>query len=221
MKKYLICDFDSTIVSIETLDEISKFAMRNVAYDEKIAQKIEDITELGMQGDISFLQSLYMRLDLMQLNRRDIATFKKHVLKSITVSVDKNRDFIKKNKEYMYIVSGGFRDFIVPVAVELGFDEKHVYANNFLFDGMDNVIGFDENNYLTQPFGKAQQVQQLQLTGHITMVGDGWTDYEVKQKGVANDFVFFAEHIFRENIAKNADCVAHNFDDVVNFYKKI
>lgn len=220
MKKYLICDFDSTIVSIEALDEIAKFVMHRTTYDADIAQKIEEITELGMQGKISFAQSLGMRLDLMSLHRNDIDEFKNVISKSITVSVDKNRDFIEKNKESFFIVSGGFRDLILPAILEAGFDEKNVYANELVYDAGDNVIGFDENNYLTEPLGKAQQVRQLKLEGYVIMVGDGWTDFEVKQEGAADDFVAFVEHVYRDAVVEQADYVAHNFDEVINYYKK-
>lgn len=221
MEKYLVCDFDSTIVSMETLDEIAKFSMRKSNYDVDVVQKIEDITELGMQGKINFTQSLYMRLDLIKLHKSDIDEFTNEVVNSITVSVDKNKDFIKKNKERIIIVSGGFRDLIVPAVQQIGIDECNVYANNFMFDVEGNVAGFDNNNYLAAPFGKARQVEHLQLNGRVIMVGDGWTDYEVKQEGAADDFIAFTEHVFRERVAQHADCVAKSFDDVVKYYKKI
>ena len=221
MKKYLICDFDSTIVSIETLDELAKFIMRKTEYDADLAQKIEEITEMGMQGKISFSQSLYMRLELMQLHRNDIEEFKERVKNAITVSVEKNRKFIEKKCDYMYVVSGGFRDLIVPAATSIGFKEENIFANDFVFNSDGFVVGFDENNYLASTLGKANQIKALQIDGCVVMVGDGWTDYEVKQEEVADKFVAFVEHVEREKVVQNADCVARNFDDVVKFYKKV
>lgn len=221
MRKHLICDFDSTIVSIETLDELAKFIMHKAEYNVDLAQKIEEITEMGMQGKINFSQSLYMRLDLMQLHRDDIEEFKEHVIKAITVSVDKNKKFIEKKRDCMYVVSGGFRELIMPAAISIGFKEENVFANDFVYDNKGNVIGFDENNYLADTLGKAKQIKQLQLKGRVIMVGDGWTDYEVKQEGVADRFVAFVEHVEREKVTEHADHVAHNFDDVIKFYKKV
>lgn len=220
MKKYLICDFDSTIVSIETLDELAKFIMHKTEYNIDLAQKIEEITEMGMQGKISFSQSLHMRLELMQLHRSDIEEFKEYVKNAITVSVEKNRKFIEKKQDFMYVVSGGFRDLIVPAATKIGFKEENIFANEFIFDGDGNVRGFDDNNYLADTLGKASQIRELQLNGCVIMVGDGWTDYEVKQEGVADKFIAFVEHVERKKIVQNADCVAHDFDEVIKFYKK-
>lgn len=221
MQKHLICDFDSTIVSIETLDELAKFVMRRTGYDVDLAQKIEEITEMGMQGEISFAQSLSQRLALMHLHRDDIVTFKDHVLRAVTVSVFKNRDFLKKYHKNIHIISGGFYDFIVPVATELGIDAQNVHANSFIFDDKGYVIGYDMNCCLVKPSGKALQVKQLQLKGTVIMVGDGWTDYEVKQSGAADHFVAFVEHMMRDKVMDVADYVAHGFDDVVKYYKSV
>ncbi|PID52323.1 MAG: hypothetical protein CR972_02500 [Candidatus Moraniibacteriota bacterium] len=221
MKKYVICDFDSTIVSIETLDELAKFVMHKSEYKADLTQKIEEITEMGMQGKISFSQSLYMRLDLMHLHKDDIEEFKDRVKNAITVSVDKNKKFIEKNRDNMYVVSGGFRELITPAAVSIGFKKENIFANDFVYDGKGYVTGFDENNFLATTLGKANQVKQLQLEGCVIMVGDGWTDYEVKQEGVADCFVAFAEHVERKIVVQHADCVAYDFDEVINFYKKV
>lgn len=219
--KHLICDFDSTIVSIETLDELAKFVMRKTGYDADLAQKIEEITEMGMQGEIDFADSLDRRLALMHLHRDDIAAFKDRVGRAITVSVLKNKAFFEKNAEKIHIISGGFYDFILPVAVELGIDPQNVHANSFVFDDAGYVAGYDENCCLIKPLGKALQVKQLQLDGTVIMVGDGWTDYEVKQAGAADHFVAFVEHIMRDKVMEVADRVAHGFDDVINYYKSI
>lgn len=221
MKKYLICDFDSTIVSIETLDELAKFIMRRTNYDANLAQKIEDITEMGMQGEISFADSLEQRLGLMRLHRDDIDAFKDHVTRAITVSVIKNKDFFEKYGERIHIISGGFYDFILPVAMELGIDPQNVHANSFLFDADGYVSGYDANSCLVKAHGKALQVKQLKLNGTVIMVGDGWTDYEVKQAGAADHFVAFVEHIMRDKVMDVADHVAHGFDDVIKYFKKI
>lgn len=221
MQKHLICDFDSTIVSIETLDELAKFVMRKTGYDTNLAQQIEEITEMGMQGEISFADSLSRRLALMHLHRDDIEAFKDHVKRAITVSVLKNKRFFEKYGKHIHIISGGFYDFIVPVAAELAIDPQNVHANSFVFDDAGFVLGYDENVCLVKQQGKALQVKQLQLEGNVTMVGDGWTDYEVKQAGAADHFVAFVEHMMRDKVMEVADHVAYGFDDVINYYKKI
>ncbi|KAK6014437.1 hypothetical protein OSTOST_20179 [Ostertagia ostertagi] len=45
----------------------------------------------------------------------------------------------------VFLVSGGFRRLILPVADILGIDRKRIYANEILFDMNKNYAGFDEN----------------------------------------------------------------------------
>lgn len=55
--KYII-DFDSTFVSVESLDELAKIALRDDPSREKTALEISRITALGMEGKLSFEKSL-------------------------------------------------------------------------------------------------------------------------------------------------------------------
>ena len=67
MKKniFLIIDFDNTIISCETLDELSNRSLKNDF--EKINQ-IKDITNKAMDGDIDFIQALNNRLNILNIN---------------------------------------------------------------------------------------------------------------------------------------------------------
>ena len=62
---FLIIDFDSTIVSCETLDELSNISLQNNL--QKINQ-IKDITNKAMNGDINFIQALNNRLNILNIN---------------------------------------------------------------------------------------------------------------------------------------------------------
>jgi D-3-phosphoglycerate dehydrogenase len=47
------------------------------------------------------------------------------------------------------------------------------------------------------------------------MIGDGYTDYEVKEAGKANKFYAFVENVRREKIVKKADKVVESFDEIL------
>ena len=54
----LIIDFDSTIIKTEGLEELASISLQNKTNKEEIIQKIEKITNLGMEGSIGFTESL-------------------------------------------------------------------------------------------------------------------------------------------------------------------
>lgn len=60
-----------------------------------------------------------------------------------------------------------------------------------------------------------KQIEQLGLKGEIHMIGDGYTDYEVKLAGVANRFYAYTENITRENVTLHADHIAPSFDEIL------
>src|SRR3989338_10206993 len=71
-------DFDSTLVSIESLDELIALSIReNHEPDEagKILEEIRKITDMGMNGEIDFPESLSRRLKKAPVNRSHIKKF--------------------------------------------------------------------------------------------------------------------------------------------------
>ena len=66
---HFIIDYDSTFIKVESLDELSKISNGD---DETINNKISEITNLGMEGKISFSDSLRKRIELIECNKEDI-----------------------------------------------------------------------------------------------------------------------------------------------------
>lgn len=58
------------------------------------------------------------------------------------------------NAAHTYIVSNGFRDFIVPVVETLGIRPEHVFGNDFIFDEQGRIIDFSRDNVLSSNGGK-------------------------------------------------------------------
>ena len=53
--------------------------------------------------------------------------------------------------------------------------------------------------------GKVKQVELLKLNGEIHVIGDGYTDYEIKLAGAATHFFAFKENIERKNVCELSD----------------
>lgn len=85
----------------------------------------------------------------------------------------------------VYLVSGGFRTLILPVAKILGISPDRVYANELIFDYDGNYVGFDHNELTSdsgsKEIGKAGVcglLKKLHSYRNLVMVGDGATDAE-------------------------------------------
>lgn len=212
---YFIIDFDSTFVKAEALDELARIALISEKDKDDRVKKIEEITKQGMEGKISFPQSLENRLKLFSPNAENLDNLVKHLKKSVTESVKRNREFFRKFSGNIYIISGGFREYILPVVVPFGIREDHILANRFLKNKNGKITGFDPSCFLSEDHGKIKQVRALRLPGQIIVIGDGFTDYQIKKEGGADKFFLFTENIRRENLVSLADEVLPNFDELL------
>ena len=92
---------------------------------------------------------------------------------------------------------------------------EFVLANNFIFDNKNNVTGYNKNNPLSKNKGKVEVVKNLNLDGHVNVIGDGYTDYEIKKEGYADKFYLFIENIKRKNILDKGDFLLKSLDDFI------
>ena len=214
MKEYIILDFDSTFIKIESLDELIITFIR----DRDSLIKIQNLTKMGMNGEISFQKSLTERIKFLNTNKNDLDIVIDVLNQNITDSFQKNKKFIQQNNEKIFIVSGGFFELIYPIVSKFGIKKKNIFANKFIYDKNDKIVGVDKNNPLSKNNGKVKIIKSLNLDGNVIVIGDGYTDYEIKKYGYANKFYLFIENIKRKKILDKGDFLLKSLDDFINNY---
>ena len=208
-----VIDFDSTFTKVEGLDELAAIALKGHKDRDKIVGEIKAITDKGMAGEIGFAESLKVRVALLPANRSHVTELIEFLMGKISDSFARNEAFLRENAASVYIVSSGFKDFIVPVAMAMGILEENIYANTFVYDPDGNITGYDETNLLSQDKGKVKLLQLLDFEGDIYAIGDGYTDYELRESGLANKFFAFTENVSRKKVTDVADEVVASFDE--------
>lgn len=212
-KKYFIIDFDSTFIKSEGLEELACIVFENNPKKEQIMAQIKELTHQGMTGVIPFGKSLEQRVSIIKPKRSDVEKLGQFLKKQVSSSVVRNKHFFKTYRGNIFIVSGGFKEFIFPVVKSYGILDNHVFANTFIFDDDENYKGIDMKNPMSQDDGKAKLVESLKLDGDIYVIGDGYTDYKLKELKSVKKFIAFTENIEREIVTSNADVVAATFDE--------
>ena len=86
MKNHIIIDFDSTFIKSESLDILAKTSNKCTKDSEN---KIADITKLGMNGKISFKNSLEKRIKLINASMDDVKNTLKLIFLSVMQSIAK------------------------------------------------------------------------------------------------------------------------------------
>ncbi|MCC4231747.1 phosphoserine phosphatase SerB [Sphingobium soli] len=113
-KALLIADMDSTMITVECIDELADYA--------GIKPQIADITERAMRGELDFAGALHERVALLKgLLDSAIDQCRAERVRVMPGAKALVRT-MKARGARTLLVSGGFTRFTGPVAAEIGFD---------------------------------------------------------------------------------------------------
>lgn len=213
MNKHFVIDFDSTFTKVEALDVLGEISLANDADREKNLQEVEELTERGMKGELDLRESLVERLRLLKAHQEHLEPLIENLREKVSISFIRNREFFSEYHENIYIISNGFKEFIVPIVEEYGVKPENVFANTFEYNEKGEIVSFDHDNVLSKNNGKVEQLKRLNLKGDVYVIGDGYTDYEIKASGLANKFYAFTENVERAKVLEKADHITPSLDE--------
>ena len=115
-KKMLIADMDSTMITIECIDELADFA--------GIKDKVSKITESAMRGELDFEASLRQRVGLLAGMSTDVLQECFDTRVKFTKGAKRLVKTMQRGGHETALVSGGFTFFTDKVSSELGFNSN-------------------------------------------------------------------------------------------------
>ena len=96
-----------------------------------------------------------------------------------------------------------------------------IYTDFEQFDTKSKFGQINLNNPLAHSKGKVEVVNELKPKNKVVVIGDGYTDYEIKKYGQADYFLAYTKYARRDNVVSKADKTFDNFDDIIDFLKSI
>lgn len=207
---HAVCfDVDSTVIQHEGIDELAKFCGKG----EAVAQ----LTKEAMGGSMDFRQALALRLDIIKPTASQLRNFILQEKQLLTPYVKEVIHELHKRGTDVYLISGGFRSLIEPLARDLNVPKSNIYANKlkFFYDG--EYAGFDETQFTSRSGGKGAVVKHLKEThGYetVVMIGDGMTDWEAAPP--ADLFIGFGGNAFRQEVKNKSKWYVTDFRDLLN-----
>ena len=202
----IVFDVDSTLSGIEGIDWLA--ARRG----PEIEAWSTALTERAMNGKIPIEAVYSERMKKVRPDRAEIEELGRIYIDRIAPGAKKVLTELQANQIEMVMVSGGLREAILPLAKELGVDERRVYAVSVYFDADGEYAGYEEQSPMTRQHGKRLTVRDMGLRGPILAVGDGMTDSEIKP--VVDGFAAFTGFTRREPVIQRADFVVETFDQL-------
>ncbi|KTW15660.1 phosphoserine phosphatase SerB [Sphingomonas sanguinis] len=113
-KRLLVADMDSTMITVECIDELADYA--------GIKEQVAEVTERAMRGELDFAAALDARVALLE--GLDESVIEQCLAERVKLMAGA-RALVRTMKArggHAILVSGGFTRFAEPVAAEIGFD---------------------------------------------------------------------------------------------------
>ena len=174
-----------------------------------------------MGGSTPFHEALAARLAVMKPTRQQLdQMLEAHPpAEMLTPGIAELIKALGQQNKRVFLVSGGFRQMIEPVAAILNVPKTDIFANNLLFEADGNFAGHDEAEPTSRAGGKAKVVADLKAANGfstVVMVGDGATDMEARDiPGGADAFIGFGGIQVREKVKSGACWFVMDFKDIM------
>ena len=205
----IIFDFDSTVIRFESLELIMKNLLEG---NKQKIQQIKALTNAGMNGEISFRESLESRLKVAAPSRQALKKFVAHYCpQALTSGILQLIQKLYAEGIKIWIISGGFTEIILPFSEVLNIPMSRVYAVNLNWDENGKFKSLNNDNGFCD--SKVIGVKKIQdkFVGKTLIVGDGFTDYELfTSGGIADEFIAYTEHVARYKVLKLSLLCAKN-----------
>jgi phosphoserine phosphatase len=123
-KKLLVADMDSTMITVECIDELADYA--------GIKARIAEVTERAMRGELDFAEALDARVALLE--RLEESAIDRCLAERVQVmpGAEALVKTMRARGALTILVSGGFTRFAEPVGERIGFER--VIANRLLIE---------------------------------------------------------------------------------------
>jgi len=215
-------DVDCTITKNDALDDLAEFL--------GVGEKVRELTNAAMDGNMDLDEALQKRLDIMNPTVDKLASYARsnpaagRLVPGITGLI---KELHARDVE-VFLISGGFRELVLPVADALEIKRENIFANRFVYMADDEigeqgyptirVRSFDPKEPTSHEGGKPEAIRRIRAMKPfqtIVMVGDGITDLEaVQETGGADLFVGYGGVVSRDLVKANADWWITNHDEL-------
>ncbi len=201
----LVLDFDSTLITRESLEELLARARPD------LAKEIREITAMGMDGRIGFKESMEKRLALARPSRAQVEALGREAIAWITPGMEGARGTAD-----VWIVSGALTEAVLPVAAHLKIPPERVLATRARWSAKGELLGVEIRDKPEQLRPHAAAMKRPRI-----LVGDGMTDYEPFRAGLVDHFIAFTANVRRPSVVATGAPEARSVEDLRRLVTKL
>jgi len=202
--KLLFLDCDSTLSSIEGIDELARLS------NPAIFAEVVALTNAAMDGEIPLDEVFRRRMAIIRPSMSMVEEVSRRYLETVVPGAAGLVSKAIGNGWLPVILSGGFAHIIRPLAGQLGI--RHVEAVPLHFNESGEYAGYGEDYPTTRNLGKNEIIREWKramLPQRSVMIGDGISDLETKPD--VDLMIGFGGVVRREKVREGADIWLEDF----------
>lgn len=204
--KLFFIDCDSTLSSIEGIDELAR------ARGPEVFAQVVALTNAAMNGEVPINEVFPRRMEMIRPDQALCEEIANRYIKTLVPGVVEMMTEVKSAGWLPVILSGGFAPLIQPLARSLGID--HVEAVPIYFHADGSYKGFGESYPTTRNLGKNEIIREWKnamLPERCIMMGDGVSDLETKPD--VDIFIGFGGVVARPKVKAGSDYWLTDLED--------
>ncbi len=208
--KHIFFDCDSTLTSVEGIDELADLAGKGV--------RVGILTDAAMNGDLALEDIYAKRLKALKPTRGQVVKIRQIYKQNMVQDAAELIAALQHLGHHVYIISGGLAEPVIEFGLFLGVPRENIRAVGLQYNALsgnwwqhldskpnasERYLSYTEDG-LTISDGKAQIVKELvgDQVGRSLLIGDGVSD--LLAGSVVDLFVGFGGVVKRERVAQEA-----------------
>ena len=201
--RFVFFDVDSTLVTIEGIDELA------AGNDDIVA-----LTAAAMNGELPLDQVYAKRLEIIRPTLQQVEALGERYVASLVDGAAETIAALQDSGVQVQLITAGIAQAIAPLATHLGIAPRAVHAVALRFTESGEYDDFDRRSFLTRGGGKELVVRDIRARSHgkAAFVGDGISDLEAAP--AVDLFVGFGGVVVREKVRNGAGAFASSFAQV-------
>jgi phosphoserine phosphatase len=207
--KYIALDVDSTLCTIEGIDELARH--------QGVYGDVAQLTQQAMGGQKPMEEIFAARLALINPQKMTLDWLAQQYRQNLHVQAVDFCNWLIANQWEIFLVTGGYQAALLPLAADLHIAPDHVLANQLHFDNHGNYMGWNDKIPLWTAPGKREVIHRLQdqYPGYWVMMGDAQTDFMTSP--IVDRFICFAGIVQRTTIMDKSSIVCHTYQQVITY----
>jgi phosphoserine phosphatase len=201
--RFVFFDVDSTLVTIEGIDELAAGNAEIVA-----------LTNAAMNGELPLNEVYAKRLEIIQPSLRDVEALGQRYIESLVDGAAATIKSLQEAGVQVHLITAGIAQAIAPLAAHLGVAARSVHAVALRFNAAGEYKDFDRRSFLTRVGGKELVVRDIRARSHgkAAFVGDGISDLEAAR--AVDLFIGFGGVVVREKVKEGAAAFVNSFAEI-------